>query len=392
MNVWERIKGFIKKIKENKKDQLTLNEKNEIREIVENTNQNNTPDLNQEKQQFVKNVNEDEITTTYVVNINGWVENRLQREIRNICINTVLPTFKGELIEKHRKRVEELLVNAISEQADADKYEARLTNTKSRCYRKFINPYLKKVTNYIKEWIKDNDIDTKNITENQLESAFKNSLLENRFIQDITEKAVQIMDKGIVTFEIGNFGNIVSMKFVANEKVDLCYDDKAYTKKVTTIQVVSGQSHIVEKSMKVIHKVTNAVEEAYLELTEVVDMRDKDGSFISNVCTKTFRKLVTNETPEFIMQKYEKGIYLMDIDNADYYTRNILAKKDGDIVWKKITTKPGQENECKVVIYPEGNIGGEEIKKENIKASEVESAWKALKACGNQDEALPLAE
>ena len=122
MNVWERIKGFIKKIKENKKDQLTLNEKNEIREIVENTNQNNTPDLNQEKQQFVKNVNEDEITTTYVVNINGWVENRLQREIRNICINTVLPTFKGELIEKHRKRVEELLVNAISEQADADKY------------------------------------------------------------------------------------------------------------------------------------------------------------------------------------------------------------------------------------------------------------------------------
>ena len=147
----------------------------------------------------------------------------------------------------------------------------------------------------------------------------------------------------------------------------------------------------IEKIMTVIHKVTYGVSQAVLDLSEIVDIRDKNDEFLSNVCTKTYRKFDTNETPECIMQKYEKGVYKMDINDADYYTRDILAKKDGDIVWKKITTQPGHENECKVVVYPDGDIGGDEIKKENITASEVEGAWNALKQCINQD-ALPLAE
>lgn len=393
MNVWERIKKFINKIKGNQKEQLTLNEKSEIQDIVNNTKEDKISDLEEQKQKFVKVVDEESVTETYVIDINGWVENRLQQELRNVCINTALPTMKGEVIKKHKKRVEKLFAKALGEIADAkyDKYETKIENAEKRCNRRFIAPYLKKITGKIKKELKENEISPKDVTEVQLEKAFKNAIVGEKFIQDVTEKTIQMIDKGIVTFEIGNVGNIISIRFVTNEKLDMCYDDKAYTKKVTTIQANSGQSNIVEKKMTVIHKVTYGVSQAVLNLEETVDIRDEDGSFISNVCTKTHRMIESNETPEWIMKKYEMGVYKMDISDADYYTRDILANKDGDIVWKKITTKPGHENECKVVIYPDGNIGADEIKKENISADEVEGAWNALKKCLVQ-ESLPMAE
>ncbi|MBR2704680.1 MAG: hypothetical protein IKE91_04345 [Clostridia bacterium] len=393
MNVWERIKNFIGKIKGNKKEQLALDEKNEVKEIIEKNDQENNPDYEEMKQQYVKNVGEDSNLTIYVTNINGWVENSLQQELRNISFKTILPSTKGELIEKHEKTVKELIVGAIGAQIgfDPDKYVQVVPDAKERCTKRIINPNLKNVISKVKEWLKANDIDQKDVTEEQLKLAFKSALMETKFVQDVTEKAVQLVDKGLVTFDIGDFGNVVGIKFSAFEKLDLCYDDKAFSRKDTTIQVTSGQSNTIEKVMTVVHKVTYGVPQAVLELKETVDIRDEDGSFLSNVCTTTCRKLESGENPEWIMQKYEKGIYKMDIADADYYTRDILAKKDGDIVWKKITTKPGHENECKVVIYPDGDIGADEIKKENITADEVEGAWSALKKCVGQD-ALPIAE
>ncbi len=393
MNVWERIKSFINKVKGNKEEQLALDEKNEVKQIIEKNNQEKNPNYEELKQQFVKNVEDDAGDTAYVTNINGWVENSLQQELRNISFKTILPSTKGELIEKHEKLVKELIVDAIGGQLgyNPDKYVQVLPNAKERCTKKIVNQNLKSVVAVVKEWLKANDIDAKNATEEQLQQAFRSALLETKFIQDVTEKAVQLTQNGLVSFEMGDYGNIISIKFVANEKIDMCYDDKAYTKKVTTIQVTNGQSNIIEKEMTVIHKVTYGVSQAILDLSETVDIRDEDDLFISNICTKTHRKMDSNETPEWIMQKYEMGVYKMETEDADYYTRDILAKKDGDIVWKKITTKPGHENECKVVIYPDGDIGADEIKKENITADEVEGAWSALKKCVGQD-ALPLAE
>lgn len=393
MSVWERIKNFISRVKGNKEVQLTLDEKSEVKQIIEKNEEEKNPNYEELKQQFVKNVGEDSNITTYVTNINGWVENSLQQELRNISFKTILPTTKGELIEKHEKTVKELIVKAIGSQLgyDPNKYVHIVPDARVRCTKKLINPNLKNVVNKVKEWLKANDIEAKKVTEEQLQQAFKSALIETKFIQDVTEKAVQLLDKGIITFEIGNYGNIISINFVADEKVDLCYDDKAYIKKITTIQTVNGQSNRIEKVMTVIHKVTYGVSQAVLDLSEIVDIRDQNDEFLSNVCTRTYRKFDSNETPEWIMQKYEKGVYKMDIKDADYYTRDILAKKDGDIVWKKITTKPGHENECKVVVYPDGDFGADEIKKENITASEVEGAWNALKQCINQD-ALPLAE
>lgn len=393
MSVWERIKNFISRVKGNKEVQLTLDEKSEVKQIIEKNEEEQNQNYEELKQQYVKNVEGDSNTTAYVTNINGWVENSLQQELRNISFNTVLPTTKGELIEKHEKTVKELIVKAMGSQLgyDPNKYVQIVPDAKLRCTKKLINPNIKNVVNKVKEWLKSNDIEAKNVTEEQLQQAFKFALVETRFIQNVTEKAVQLLDKGIITFEIGNYGNIIAINFVADEKVDLCYDDKAYIKKTTTIQTVNGQSNRIEKVMTVIHKVTYGVSQAILDLSEIVDIRDKNDEFLSNVCTKTHRKFDTNETPEWIMQKYEKGVYKMDINDADYYTRDILAKKDGDIVWKKITTQPGHENECKVVVYPDGDFGADEIRKENITASEVEGAWNALKQCINQD-ALPLAE
>ena len=393
MSVWERIKNFIGKIKGNKKEQLALDEKSEVKEIIEKNDEENNPNYDELKQQFVKSLEEKAEVTTYVTNINGWVENRMQQALRNISFKTIMPSTKGELIEKHENTVKELIVKAIGGQIgfNPDKYVQVVQDAKERCTKKLINPNLKNVVSKVKEWLKANEIDVKNATEEQLEQAFNSALLETKFIQDVTERSVQLLDKGLVTFELGDFGNVVAIKFTADEKIDLCYDDKAYSKKVTTIQVVNGQSNTIEKVMNIVRKVTYGVPNVVLDLCETVDIRDEDGSFLSNVCTKTCRRLESGENPEWIMQKYEKGIYKMDVNDADYYTRDILAKKDGDIVWKKITTKPGHENECKVVIYPDGDIGADDIRKENITAAEVEGAWNTLKKCINQD-ALPLAE
>ena len=43
MSVWERIKNFIGKIKGNKKEQLALDEKSEVKEIIEKNDEENNP-------------------------------------------------------------------------------------------------------------------------------------------------------------------------------------------------------------------------------------------------------------------------------------------------------------------------------------------------------------
>ena len=107
MSVWERIKNFISRVKGNKEVQLTLDEKSEVKQIIEKNEEEKNQNYEELKQQYVKNVEGDSNTTAYVTNINGWVENSLQQELRNISFKTILPTTKGELIEKHEKTVKE---------------------------------------------------------------------------------------------------------------------------------------------------------------------------------------------------------------------------------------------------------------------------------------------
>jgi len=386
MNVWERIKKFINKIKGKEPEQLTLDEKNEIKKIVEDSKQANVATLKEVKTKYVKNGN-------YVANVNGWVGNRLTEEAGNICLNTVLPSTSGVLIEKHRARVQYLFIEAIGEQIGTqNKYESVIGNAREKCIKRLINPYAKEITGKLKTWLKNNNINEKSANANQLEEAFKCVLNESDFVQEMKKRAIEIANKKIVSFELGNYGNVISIEFVANERANLCYNDKAYTKKVTKIQTVNNQSNVIENVMTVVHKVVNGVSEAVLDLVETVDIRNGDGSFYSNVRTETHRKLQTDETPDFIMQKYEKGVYSMDVNDCDYYKRDILAQKDTNIVWKKITTQPGHEYDCKVVIYPDGKIGNDEIKRENITANEVENAWNELKKYVEQDETLAIAE
>ena len=156
MSVWERIKNFIGKIKGNKKEQLALDEKSEVKEIIEKNDEENNPNYDELKQQFVKSVEKKAEVTTYVTNINGWIENRMQQALRNISFKTIMPSTKGELIEKHENTVKELIVKAIGGQIgfNPDKYVQVVQDAKERCTKKLINPNLKNVVSKVKEWLK----------------------------------------------------------------------------------------------------------------------------------------------------------------------------------------------------------------------------------------------